>query len=233
MKKLINFLRKIKAVFLKTDFRKLFSQFFYDCFKMPFYLITHPIKGFDDFKREKTSKLYVAVFYLVMMILTQIIAYNANGFLVNKNDPKDFNLFMTIALVLFPVVIVVIGNWASTALMDGKGTMSDIFRVICYAFFPYVWLGLTATIISNFITTDEIIFFTFFQSFGVLLLAYMVFFGLLGVHEFGLLKNILMIGFTVVAIAVILFVMLLLFSLGQQVYSFIKSIISEFVMRFL
>lgn len=228
-----SFLRKIKAFLRKTDIFGIISRFFVDCFKMPLYLITHPIKGFDDFKREKTAKTYVAIFYLVMMILTQIVAYNANGFLVNKNNPKDFNLFMTIALVVFPVVIIVLGNWASTALMDGKGTMTEIFRVICYAFFPYVWLGLFATLISNFITMDEVIFFTFFQVSGALIMVYMVFFGLLGIHEFGLLKNILMIGFTIIAIAVILFVMLLLFSLGQQIYSFIKSIISEFVMRFL
>ena len=224
---------KIKRYVNDIDLKKSLKQFFFDCFVMPIYLITHPIKGFDEFKREKTSKRYVAVFYLVMMIFTQIIAYNANGFLVNRNDPKDFNLPMTVALILFPVIIITIGNWASTALMDGKGTMTEIFRVICYSFFPYVWLGLFATLISNFITADEVIFFTFFQTFGAGLMAYLIFFGLLGIHEFGLFKNIIMIVFTIVAIAVLLFVMLLFLSLIQQVYSFVHSVYTEFSMRFL
>ena len=225
--------KQIKTFLLDFDFKSKMKQFYQDCIRMPLYLLTHPIKGFDEFKREKTSKSYVAWFYLVMMILYQVIAFNATGFLVNRNNPKDFNLFLTISLIIFPVAMGTIGNWASTALMDGKGTMTEIFRVICYSFFPIVWLGLTATIISNFITVDEIIFYTFFLSLGTILTGYMMFFGLMGIHEYGLFKNILMLGFTIVAIAVILFVMLLFLSLLQQTFSFIQSVYSEFVMRFL
>ncbi len=219
--------------FRKLNLSVKIKTFYADCFKMPIHLMVYPIQGFDDFKREKTSKGYVAWFYLVMMILAQTIAYNANRILVNKNNPKDFSLFVTIALILFPVFIAVIANWASTALMDGKGTMTEIFRVVTYAFFPYVWLGLLATLISNFITVDEIIFVSFFQILGIGLTVYMMFFGLMGIHEFGLMKTIMMIVFTIVAIAVILFMILLFFSLSQQLWTFIKSIYDEFTMRFL
>lgn len=207
--------------------------FINDCFSFPMHLIVYPLNGFEDFKRYKKSKLYVAWFYLFMMILVQIISYNANGFLVNKNDINDFNLFQTISLVVFPVFIFVIANWATTALMDGKGNMTDIFKVITYSFFPYVWLGLTATIISNYITVDEIVLYTFIQSLGVILMVYMLFFGLLGIHEYGLVKTIGMIVFTIVAIAVILFIITLFLSLTQQVWTFIESIYTEFKMRFL
>jgi cell division protein FtsX len=61
----------------------------------------------------------------------------------------------------------------------------------------------------------------------------MLFFGLMGIHEYGLLKTIFMIIATIVAIAVILFIMLLFLSLIQQVYSYFSSIYREFVMRFL
>lgn len=200
---------------------------------MPLHLITHPIQGFEDFRREKTAKSSVAWFYLGMMIVVQIVAFNANGFLVNKNNPRDFDLLSTVALIVFPVFIVVIANWATTALMDGKGTMGDIFKVITYSFFPYVWFGLLATLISNFITTDELVFFYFFQGAGAFLAAYMIFFGLLGVHEFGQFKTILMILFTIVSIAVILFIILLFLSLTQQVWTFFRSVYDEFVLRFL
>ncbi|MDD3106734.1 MAG: Yip1 family protein [Bacilli bacterium] len=224
---------KKEKLFSRFHFKSFFKTFFYEAFSRPFYLITHPIKGFDEFKREKTSRGDIAIFYLVMMIITQIVAYNKNGFLVNLNNPDDFNLFLTIALVIFPVFIITIANWSSTVLMDGKGTMKEIFRVICYAFFPFVWLGLFSTILSNFITVDEIIFFQFFTGLGTILLGYMVFFGLMGIHEYGLLKNIFMVFATIVAIAVILFIMLLFLSLIQQVYSYIASVYKEFVMRFL
>ena len=216
----------------KTTPKEIMGNILRDLFAHPLYLLTHPIKGFDRFRREKTGKAYVAWFYLAMMILVNIIAYNGNGFLVNKNNPKDFNVFLIIALVVFPVAIATVANWASTALMDGKGTMANIFGIIGYSFFPYVWLGLSATVISNFITYEEIIFFRFLNYLGILLMAYMMFFGLMGIHEFGLMKTVMMFVFTVVAIAAVLFVILLFLSLIQYVYSFIDSIIDEFIWRF-
>src|SRR5690554_72832 len=231
MKRMNNLKLKLKNYFSYYNFS--FKQFFYDCFKHPLYLITHPIKGFDEFKREKTSKLYVAIFYVVMMIVTQTVMYNAGGFLINKNKPNEFNFLLTVVLVLFPILLGVVGNWASTALMDGKGTMGEIFRVIGYSLFPFVWFGLFATLFSNFITVDEIVFYNFFMYLGILLTAYMIFFGLMGIHEFGLLKNIMMLVFTIVAIAVILFIILLFLSLIQYVYSFLSSVIEEFIARYL
>jgi hypothetical protein len=229
----VNKVTKSAAFFEKFRLWVRVKQFFKDAIGQPLYLMSHPIQGFEDFRREKTAKNSVAWFYLWMMVLASIISFNANGFLVNKNNPRDFDLFMTIALVVFPVFIVVVANWATTALMDGKGTMADIFRLINYSFFPYVWLSLLATLISNFITADELMFFTIIQGAGVILTAYMMFFGFLGVHEFGQFKTILMILFTIVAIAVILFIILLFFSLTSQVWSFIKSVYEEFVLRFL
>ncbi len=227
------FLARVKQFFTLEVLQQRASILGKELFQKPLYLMTHPIDGFDSFSREKTSKGWVANVYLVLMIITQVIAYNANGFLVNKNNPRDFNLLMSISLIVFPVVIVVIANWATTALMDGKGTMTQIYRVICYSFFPYVWFGLLASVISNVITLDEVVFFTFFQGLGAFLMGYMLFFGFLGIHEFGLFKTILMILFTVVAIAFILFIMLLFLSLLQQIWAFLSSVLDEFTRRFL
>lgn len=220
---------------IKNYFSNNFSlkAFFQDCFKHPLYIITHPIKGWDDFKREKTSKRYVAIFYVVMMIIIQTIMYVGSGYLVNKNNPNDFNFILTAILVLFPIGLGTVGNWASTALMDGKGNMGEIFRVIAYSFFPFVWFGLFGTILSNFITVDEIVFYQFFMVLGTGLTVFMMFFGFMGVHEFGLLKNIFMILFTILAIAVILFIILLFLSLIQYIFSFFSSVIEEFIARYL
>ena len=49
-------------------------SYFYDNFiKYPAYILTHPIKGFDYFKRENEGKMNVAVTFLIAMILLQIL----------------------------------------------------------------------------------------------------------------------------------------------------------------
>ena len=116
--------------------------------------------------------------------------------------------------------------------MDGKGNMSQIFRVITYSFFPYVWLSLLASLVSNFITADEVVFYTALHAVGIGLLAYMLFFGLLGIHEYGLFKTLGAFIVTALSMIVMMFVGLLFFNLIQQIISFISSVIEEINLRY-
>lgn len=216
----------------KITFKDKIKKFLYETFTYPFFLISHPIQGWEDFKKEKKGKLWVAIFYLVMMIFTVILKEVGTGFLVNQKGNKDFNLFITISLVILPVVIGTVGNWCVTALFDGKGKMLDIFKAICYSFFPFVWLGIIATILSNFIVLDEVAYVTFLLTLATIITVYMMFFALRGIHEYGVLQNILTIIFTIVAIAIILFVILLFLSFIQQIFNWILSIINELRKRY-
>lgn len=209
-----------------------FKTFLYETFSYPLHLISHPIGEWEEFKKNNKSKLWVALFYLGMFCFAVVFNIVASGYLVNQNDINKFNLLQTLSLVIFPVIIATVGNWCITALLDGKGRMIDIFKMICYSFFPVTWLLIIATIISNFITLDEATYYTFLISAGTFVTGYMMFFGFRGIHEFGLFKTILTILFTIVAVAIILFVCLLFLSLVQQMYGWVYSIIREIRVRF-
>jgi hypothetical protein len=136
------------------------KSFFKETFVAPLQLIVHPISGWEIVKQEKTAKRWVSIFYVFMMIFAVIINEIGKGFIVGGTDLKEFNLFRTILVVLLPVLVGVIANWCVGSLFDGKGKASEIFDAIAYSFFPYVWLSIVATIVSNFIATDEIIYYT-------------------------------------------------------------------------
>jgi len=213
-------------------FKNVVKMLFNDLFKTPFYLLTHPLKGFEEFKTEGLRKKYVAFFYLFMMALTQVIAYNGRGFLVNTSNADNFNAFRIILLVIVPVVLVTIGNWAFTTLFDGKGNMEEIFSVITYSFAPFVWIALPNILFSNYIIAEEVGFYFAFNTIGIVLTGYMIFFGLLVIHEYGFLKSFVTLVFTIVAIGIIIFIVFLVLTIFQQVYSFLGSIIREFIMRY-
>lgn len=217
----------------KTKFKEILNMLYVDVIKTPFYILTHPIKGFEEFKNEGLRKRYVAIFYLVMMCVTQVIAYNGNGFLVNSNNPREFNALKIVLLVIIPVLLVSLGNLAFTTLFDGKGNLEEIFSVICYSFAPFVWIAIPNIIYSNFLITEEIGFYQAFNYIGIFLLVFMAFFGLMVIHEYGFLKSIITIVFTIVAIGIIIFVFFLILTIFQQVYSFIIAIYREFIMRYL
>lgn len=216
----------------RTVFKNKYNNFVKEAFKYPLTLMSHPIGEWEDFKREKKGKTWVSIFYLLMFCFAVVFNTVATGYLLNENNPNDFNLLKTISLVIFPVLIGTVGNWCITALFDGKGKMSDIFKMICYSLFPATWLTIIATIISNFITLDEATYYTFLISIGTFMTGYMIFFGLRGIHEYGLFRTILTILFTVVSIAVIIFVALLFLSLVQQMTGWVFSILREIRIRF-
>lgn len=224
--------KKENKVSVVVAVKEKLKIFWNEAFRVPFHLITHPIAGWNDFKTDKKGKLWVAMLYFVLMIITIIIQKTSVGFLYDPMAGKDFNLIATVSLVVLPIIVLTVGNWCITSLFDGKGKMIEIFYVICYSLFPYVWLGLIASILSHVVVTDEMVYVHFIFSAGALLLGYMLFFGLRGIHEYGLIQNILTILFTIVAMAIIIFMTLLLLSFIQQITNWLLSIYNEIKMRY-
>ena len=202
-----------------------------DCIKFPAYILAHPLKGFEEFKRYKRGKMSVALVFVVLTIFANILKFQYEGFLVNDNNIKDLNSFAQIAYVAGAVVVVTIGNWAVTTLFDGKGNMKEIFMMICYCLYPFIWSTSIGIILSNILTEDEMAVHTLVSIIGVVLLVYMFFFGIISIHEYGLVQCLLTILFTIIAVLIVLFACLLFFDLFQRMYGFVYTLYREITLR--
>lgn len=220
--KLKNFLSKVKSslIYIREEY-----------IKFPLYLLSHPLKGFELFKREKRAKTSVAVVFIVLLVLLNILSFQYSGFEVNDNDIKDLNSIAEITYIVGVVVLLTVANWSVTTLFDGKGRMKDIFQMIGYSIFPLLWSTAAGIILSNVLTGEELGIYTLVVSIGGILTGYMVFMGMISIHEYGLGKNILTILFTIAAAAIILFVLLLAFNLFQTMYGFLYTIYQEITLR--
>jgi hypothetical protein len=210
-----------------------FKNVYEDYIKYPAYILSHPIKGFDYFKREKLGKMKVAVIFLILLIIVQILTFQYTGYNVSQRDPDDLDTMREIGLVLFPIVLFTVSNWSVTTLFDGKGKMREIFMMLGYSLYPLLISKILGLIFSNVITLDEVGFYNLTIGIGSFLTGYMIFFGLISIHEYGVLKCLGSLAGTVLAILVVLFILLLAFDLFQQVYSFIYTIYREISLRYL
>jgi hypothetical protein len=86
-------------------------------------------------------------------------------------------------------------------------------------------------ILSNFLIQEELSIYMAFNGISVFFTGYMAIFGLLVIHEYGLLKTLVTLFFTAIAVAVIIFIGLLILTLFQQLYGFIIQVYEEFIMR--
>ena len=202
-----------------------------DCIKLPTYILAHPLKGFEEFKRYKKGKISVALIFMFLAILVNILSFQFNGFLVNDNDLRDLNSIEQIAYVAGAVLVITVANWSVTTLFDGKGNMKEIFMMICYCLYPFIWANGLGIILSNILTEDEMAVYTLVVGLGVALMCYMFFFGIISIHEYGLVQCLLTILFTIIAALIILFACLLFFDLFQRMYGFVYTIYKEITLR--
>lgn len=221
-------IRKILMIILKG-----LKYFWTETVKFPAYIITHPLKGFEEFKREKRGKIWVAIFFIALLIFLNIIQYRYTGYIIFQKDITALHTGREIILVIGVVAILVISNWSVTTLFDGKGKMIEIFMMIGYCLFPMIISKIFGLIFSNFVTANEAAVYKLILGLGTFLTGYMGLFGLISIHEYGLVKCLLSILGTVLAALVICFVGILVFDLFQKMTGFVYTIYQEISLRYL
>ncbi len=199
--------------------------------KFPTYILLHPLKGFEQFKREKRAKMSVSIVFIIILVFLNILSFQYAGFEVNDNEIRDLNSIAEITYIVSPVILVTLANWAVTTLFDGKGKMKEIFMMISYSLYPMIWATTGALILSNFLTGEEIALYQLVLGLGSFLMGYMVFFGMISIHEYGLGKCLLTILFTAVAASIVIFIFLLGYDLFQKMYGFLYTLYREITLR--
>ncbi|MBR2891214.1 MAG: YIP1 family protein [Bacilli bacterium] len=238
MSKVYGFFYKLGAFIEKaakkvaSTAKVLWKKFVENFIKMPLRIMSHPIVGYTEFKEDKKGKLSVAIGMVLIYALLTIIRYNADGIVINAKDPTKFNSIQLLIYTVVPLIILSVANWSITTLMNGKGNMKQIITMGGYSYFPLIVFGIINVILSNFVTVDEAQIITLLSVLSFVLMGYMIFMGLVVIHEYGVAKAILTIILTILATAVILFIALLIFDLSSQIYGFLYSLYKEIVSRF-
>ncbi len=212
---------------MKTKIKKIYN----DYFVFPKYILFHPFDGYTELKRYKKGKISVALVFISLFAIFRIFKYSYEGFIINENNPLMLNSLQEIFSVALLIALFTIGNWSVTTLMEGKGTYKEILMVTGYALFPMIVIGFPAVIISNFLTLEEIAFYGLFMYLAIISSGWMLFMGILNIHQYGLGKTIIAFLATVISMSVMMFLGLLFFDLIQQFIAFIVAIYEEISLR--
>jgi hypothetical protein len=141
------------------------------------------------------------------------------------------NVFEQSASLLLPFLILCVANWAMTTLFDGKGRFRDIYMAMCYALVPYVLIQLPLVLVSNCITFEEASFYTVLMGFSVVWCAFLVFVGLMQVHDYTPGKTFIFLIVTVIGAMIIIFLILVFFSLLSDAAGYFVSLYREVIFR--
>jgi hypothetical protein len=202
-----------------------------DSLKFALYCMTHPLDGFWDLTHEKRGTLAAANTILGAALLIRILKLRYTSFLFMEVYWEDLNIFMYLASVVFPLVLWVLGNWGLTTLFDGKGRLDQVYMATCYAFTPYVLIQFPLMIFSNFVTVQEAEFYSVVSALSLVYAALLVIAAMGQIHEFSAAKNLLFVVATLFAMLVMIFILMIFFSMIAQGIAYFISLGKELMFR--
>ncbi len=199
--------------------------------KYALYVITHPFDGFWDLTHEKRGSLAAANTILLLTLLSRIMKLQYTSFIFNKVYWEDVNVFLYLSSILLPLALWCVGNWGLTTLFDGKGRLDQIYMATCYAMTPYPLIQFPLIVFSHLVTVEERQFYDVISLLSLIWAAGLVLAAMIQIHEYTLKKTLLFTVATVFAMLVIVFILLLFFSMISQGISYFISIARELIFR--
>lgn len=204
---------------------------YFKSLKFALYCTTHPLDGYWDLTHEKRGSIAAANTILILTLISRIMKLQFTSFIFNKVYWEDVNIFLYLASVLFPLALWVVGNWALTTLFDGKGKLGQVYMATCYAIAPYPLIQFPLILFSNVVTVDEKEFYLVVSAISLVWAGLLIIAAMGQIHEYSASKNLLFTVATLFAMLVMIFILLLFFSMISQGISYFISIGKEIMFR--
>lgn len=199
--------------------------------KFSLYCITHPFDGFWDLTHEKRGTYAGANTILLLTLLVRVMKLRYTSFIFLNVYWEELNIFLYLASIVFPLALFVVGNWGLTTLFDGKGKLGQVYIASCYAMTPYPLIQFPLMVFSNFVTVDEAEFYGVLSIISLVWAALLMIAAMSQIHEYSMRKNLLFMVASLFAMLVIIFILLLFFSMITQGIAYFISLGREILFR--
>ena len=102
---------------------------------------------------------------------------------------------------------------------------------VAYSLVPYILAQIPLIIMSNFTTIEEGVFYTYVLNFSLIWSGLLIFASQMQIHDFSVLKALVMMFFTAVGMLIIIFIVMIFFSLFTDAVAYFYSIYKEIIFR--
>lgn len=195
------------------------------------HVIFHPFEGFEDMRWKKGGSLKIAFTIVALFFVAFFIGQRVGGFQFVVVSSKYFNIVPYLVQTVVFYAAWVVANWSLCTLFDGEGTLKKIAIYSAYSLVPYIVGTIVRSILSFVLIQNEYVWVNFIYLVGFWWTVVLLVMATKAVHQYSLLKTLVCMAFTVIAMVLLLLLVVLLLSLFQQVYVFFYSIYTEIYYR--
>jgi hypothetical protein len=200
--------------------------------KNPFLMLTKPAETMEDLKYKKNGSTFYATLLLLAFTVSAIIKAVATGFIYSTMRIQDFNIISVLCTSGVMVLLFVVGNWALCTLFSGEGGMKDIYVMTCYNLTPLIIFNIFGTIMSQALVPGEYVFVSIIGTCCAIWFVCLMVYGAMIIHNYTFWGTVLNLVMSLVAMAIIFFLVFLFVVLMQQLYVFLLTLYTELRMRF-
>ena len=200
-------------------------------YSLPLHIMFRPFDGFYQLRYENRGKISVAVINVLLVWLSVSFMNQYSSITVVLYHPNSHNSLRDGITLIGVLLLWCLGNWSVTSLTNGEGRFKDIFLANCYAMTPIIFVFVPVSIVSNFLVDTEAAFYFMFISVAVFWFAFLVYAGMVTIHNYTAGKALLTVFLTIIAMLIIVFLITLLVVLLQQMIGYVIGIYTEITFR--
>ena len=101
-----------------------------------FYIFIHPVTGFEELKYNKKGSLVLANCIMLLFFVANVMNKVVCAYIFNPVRLEDVNILWILTGCFGIVAVFTIANWLVCTLLDGKGSLREIWIAVCYALAP-------------------------------------------------------------------------------------------------
>lgn len=198
--------------------------------QLVFNTLLHPAETFDEIKEKNAGSVIHSAVLLLIFYVTSVCEVLLGGFLFTVGNIANFNSIMVFVRSVGLIVLWVVSNWLICTLLGGKGKLKEITVVTCYSLIPLIIGKVISTIVSNFILLSETGFLNIINAVAIILFLFLLIVGMLKIHDFTMTRFIGTSILTVLMMAAIIFLLILIGILFQQLGGFVGTLFIELIL---
>ncbi len=195
-------------------------------------MLTHPFENFHDIKEKNLCSVPICLVIILLYYVFDVLETTWGGFAFTYFDPSSYNALLILVKTAGLVILWTLSNWAVCTLFGGKGKIKEILTVISYSLIPSLLGSVVYIVCTNILVPDEAAFLSVLLTICTMYTVIMLAAGSMIVHDYTLGKFIGTTLLTLLGCAVILFLLIAVGILLQQLGGFIATIYSEILKLF-
>ena len=194
-------------------------------------IMFHPVDGFEQMKYQKTGSVGIATTIAFLWFVVASVERQFTNFRFNAFDVQNTNVIYIFISTFIMFLFFCIANWSLCTLLDGEGTLREIWICTGYALTPMITTMLVTVLLSNVMSVTEGAFIAMANTIGFIWTGLLLFFGMMQIHRYNVKMTVFSIVGSVVGLVLILFLSFLIILLFQQMFAFMKSVYEEIFYR--